>query len=260
MYIMTNNMHFVIAHYKEDLSWTKKLNLDYTYTIIDDGCMYKISVKDHGFDPERYKIIEGDHSPQEASKYLTYIIDNYDQLPDRICFTQGDPIYHSPDFIQLVNNYELHEPMQPLTLFAHPSNWGPDQSIRENNIISLNGGKIWVQEMKDDLSPKFWKDFFLGHLYAIFDKLHYPNNNQTIVSTFLKDFNIPYNTPYRLFYAACFSVSRDKILAHPKETYIKLRDFVYCKNLNLKYDYHNHFTPKMAAVMLEMLWGVIFGL
>ena len=68
----TYNIHICIAHYNEDLIWTKYLNTPFSI------------ISKHG--------IEYDVAPNrgnEASSYLKYIIDNYEQLPDFVFFVHG---------------------------------------------------------------------------------------------------------------------------------------------------------------------------
>lgn len=37
---------------------------------------------------------------REAHTYLSFIVDYYDDLPDKVFFTQGNPFPHSPQFLQ----------------------------------------------------------------------------------------------------------------------------------------------------------------
>ncbi len=80
----------VIARYKEDVTWCYRLS-----------CNKIIYNKFH--DDENYLPNIG----REAHTYLTYIVDNYDNLCDLTVFTQGDPNYHSFNFVNRVN--ELSE-------------------------------------------------------------------------------------------------------------------------------------------------------
>ncbi len=64
--------HIVVARYNEDLSW------------ISEGDKY-VKVYDKG---------PGGNLPnigRESHTYLTYIVENYDNLPDVVFFTQGSP-------------------------------------------------------------------------------------------------------------------------------------------------------------------------
>lgn len=64
--------HVIIAHYNEDLYWTK--NLIYPYTVISKHNLAKDVAPNKG---------------NEASSYLQYIITNYENLPDICIFVHG---------------------------------------------------------------------------------------------------------------------------------------------------------------------------
>lgn len=70
------NKHVVISKYHNDDVWVKKLNVP--YTIID-----KSQTKNLG---------------SEAWAYLRYIVDNYDNLPDRMLFVHGHENSHHQDY------------------------------------------------------------------------------------------------------------------------------------------------------------------
>ena len=45
---------------------------------------------------------------------MTYIIDHYDSLPDFVCFSQDDPFYHCPNFLNRVNQFNGEKMFHPL--------------------------------------------------------------------------------------------------------------------------------------------------
>ena len=63
----------VVAKYKEDINWVNELN--YPYIVYDKSKDYP-------------------NVGRESETYLRYIIDNYNNLPDRIVFLQGHPFDH----------------------------------------------------------------------------------------------------------------------------------------------------------------------
>lgn len=83
-------MHIVIAKYKEDVSWTASLKTS-SFTVFDksDDINNYIKLPNIG---------------RESHTYLTYIIDNYESLPDYICFLQGDPFVHLTYSINHIDN------------------------------------------------------------------------------------------------------------------------------------------------------------
>jgi hypothetical protein len=91
----------VICHFKEDLSWVK----DIKHKVViynknpEHNNLYEINLPNVGFD---------------TIVYLKYIIDNYDNLPDYVCFSQDDPFYHCPRFIEKVNEFDFIRKFHPL--------------------------------------------------------------------------------------------------------------------------------------------------
>jgi hypothetical protein len=45
---------------------------------------------------------------------LKYIIDNYDNLPDYVCFSQDNPFYHCSNFLNIVNGFDFSKKFHPL--------------------------------------------------------------------------------------------------------------------------------------------------
>lgn len=84
--------HLVIAHYKEDLSWTK--NIAIPFTVISKGEYPKETPPNRG---------------NEASSYLEYIIKNYDSLADFTIFVHGhrSSWHHKKNMDDTVKNIRL---------------------------------------------------------------------------------------------------------------------------------------------------------
>lgn len=95
------NLVVVICHYKENLSWIKNLKQDYVIynKNPNNNGKYHFDLPNYGFD---------------TIVYLTYIIDHYDTLPDFICFSQDDPFFHCPGFLEKVNNFNGNKKFHPL--------------------------------------------------------------------------------------------------------------------------------------------------
>lgn len=95
------NLVVVVCHFKENLDWINKIKHE---VIVynknpDEIDLFKINMPNLGFD---------------TIVYLSYIIDNYDNLPDYVCFSQDDPFYHCPNFIGRVNDFDFKKPFYPL--------------------------------------------------------------------------------------------------------------------------------------------------
>lgn len=83
-------MDVVIAAYKEDLSWTDKLNAN--KVIYDKG--------------ETGNGIPLENIGREAHTYVHHIVENYKSLPEWTAFVQGNPFDHAPHVLTLVNDFE----------------------------------------------------------------------------------------------------------------------------------------------------------
>jgi hypothetical protein len=91
----------IICHYKEKLDWVNELKHKYiVYNKNENNRKkYDFDLPNVGFD---------------TIVYLTYIIDFYDNLPDFVCFSQDNPFYHCPNFLENVNNFNGEKNFNPL--------------------------------------------------------------------------------------------------------------------------------------------------
>ena len=77
----------VVARYTENLDWLNQVPIH--KVIYNKG-------------PPLPNSIVVPNIGREAHTYLSFIVDHYDRLPDKVFFTQGDPFPHSPNFFQLL--------------------------------------------------------------------------------------------------------------------------------------------------------------
>ncbi len=107
---------FVIAKYKEDVSWLKHLPYKFVLYDKDDGedCCKK---KYQPYCPESIKL---QNVGREAHTYLTYIIDNYKNLPNFVAFMQADPFDYSPLLALVIQKFKGQEyyPLSPLMHYS----------------------------------------------------------------------------------------------------------------------------------------------
>ena len=123
----------VIARYNEDISWLKHIKNK------------KITVYNKGKD--NVNGIQLPNIGRESHTYLTHIINNYDKLSDMTIFCQGDPFFHSPEIIKLIEKSDLFEPIQPLTWYYSPS--FNEASNQNKKIIielsnTINDALFWM--------------------------------------------------------------------------------------------------------------------
>ena len=136
----------VISNYNEDPSWIKKYPNDY---IIYDR-------SDDGRSLGSLKVIKSKNVGYNLADYFTFIIDNYDKLPEYTTFCKGNifPRHMSEKrFEELVDNqcftplfdhsYE-HQPKMPVCMFSCDGAWSeinngislPDKSQHPTKYIS----------------------------------------------------------------------------------------------------------------------------
>ena len=96
---MENKILIVTSHFNEDLDWLKN----------QEKYDYLIYSKNENNTPniENNKIRKCINKGNESSSYLTYIIENYDNLPDYVAFIHGHlNAYHQSDnILNLIDNF-----------------------------------------------------------------------------------------------------------------------------------------------------------
>lgn len=83
-------MNIIVAKYKEDISWISRFK---NCTVI---------VYDKSGEENMYNSLP--NIGRESHTYLTYIIENYNNLPNYICFLQGDPEVHLTYGLEHIDN------------------------------------------------------------------------------------------------------------------------------------------------------------
>lgn len=80
----------VICRYNEDLEWSEQLPIPRViYNKGDDLS-------------DRYYTIDIENVGRESEAFLRFIVDNYNDLPQRMVFLQGDPFYHYKGLYQFL--------------------------------------------------------------------------------------------------------------------------------------------------------------
>lgn len=109
-------MHVVTSHWKEDLKWFDDLPKNITKSVCD-----KLSNPNYqGTGDCDVPVNHG----EEASSYLSYVIKNYDTMPDRVCFIHG----HNEAW------HQKHNMLDVLSKINENKEYMPD-------YVSLNGTK-----------------------------------------------------------------------------------------------------------------------
>ncbi len=138
------NMTMVVSRYNENLDWLK--DLPWNYVIYNKG-------EDNL--PEWIKnIIKLPNIGREAHTYLTYIIDNYENLPDYSLFVQGNPFDHATEIMKKINDFVGGDDFYTLTdriPTCHTSVENVDQNRYSLShfvaIVAESAKKIFLKDM-----------------------------------------------------------------------------------------------------------------
>ena len=244
-------VHIVIARYNERLDWLFNILDEYpgaSASVYNDGNAICIPTTVSN----RVTIIEGDKVPCEPTKYIKWILSNWNEtiLYDHVVFLQGDPVYHNPTLnacFKCMDAWNLD--FQTLSLLAHPHPWPMAKGILNGtapNVIELGpGAMVWYDDMLDNMQGVHFKDPFWDHFMK--------NAPDVTVTYYANMFGFVPPCAMKKCIAACFSTSSKKINQIPYNTWRALHDFVIngCPRTT-------HLSAKYRAVYMEYLWAVIF--
>jgi hypothetical protein len=169
-------MVVVICHFQESLEWISKLS--HPFVIYNknpkNSHKYNNNLPNFGYD---------------AIAYLRYIIDNYENLPDYVCFSQDNPFVHCPPFLEKVNNFKFDVDFLPLGVTY----------IRDNDNM-INSAKKYATDNNIPVTPPI--KFSSGMQYIISKKLILKNDTKfykNLMST-LPTNSVKTETNYNLEY------------------------------------------------------------
>jgi hypothetical protein len=248
----------VIARYNENLDWLKK---------IKKSKNLKITVYNKGKDDINIPYIQLPNIGRESHTYLYHIMNNYDKLADQTIFCQGNSIYHSPGFLDLINKYrKKFEPVQPLSSWYLPDFEPPDYFEPVPHVPIMEATKnLWfdkktrihVEYINNDfvtIYPYYYMD---RPIYSLVKKIkssyEIDNALKFNVERFrLKDVDLDYLIPFS--YSAILSVNKEAILENSVDFYNNIMSI-------LIYDIRNFTENKKIdhGYFLERLWLVIFN-
>lgn len=127
-------MTMVVARYNENLDWLK--TVPWNYIVFNKGRKNL---------PKWIKnAIKLPNIGREAHTYLTFIVDNYDHLPDYTMFVQGNPFVHQRELIKKIEEFKGGKDFFPLTKIYVGRRDGLSRT--ERRIAEL-ARKIFVDEI-----------------------------------------------------------------------------------------------------------------
>ena len=175
----------VIAHYNEDLQWSKNLPSE-NIVLYTKGKIPDVT----------YKIHSLPNIGLESHTYLTYIIDNYETLPDIVFFQQGSDDHIKADkLMECIHTLSISPDIMYVTNYLKNVNINNMYLDNEYHIKSWNGRNLDICE--DNFVEWFKKNI---------------------------DTTYNFNKPLAVNFGACFAVRKEAIHSRPKvyyETLIK---------------------------------------
>jgi len=210
--------HFVIARYNENIDWINYI----------DSNLYDIYIYNKGNKLPNILnciIIELENTGRESHTYLYHINNNYDNLPEKIIFTQANPFDHvNNNFINQVNNFTTYNDKffyfsKDILNIEYDKN---TNKFCENGILN---GKEWKNYHKlncplSETMKKLFKDFKEENLKLIFGTgAIYGVNKELILNN------------DKIFYTSCIDIlNNSSNLVNPDEGHSFERLWFYIFN------------------------------
>lgn len=213
----------VVAQHKEDLGWLSEV--DCSVVVYSKGKAYGI------------ESIPQPNLGRESSAYLAYIVDNYNDLPELVMFSQGNPFPHSPDFVARTRHrYEQPTSLSCRYLAEYP---GPDVTSQDL-VEHVHGHEV---------------RYGLATAYGQFDyRTDLPTWSSRAWSTV---FAGPAPSPFHFGYGCLWAVPRASILARPRELWEFLLGELLGPGGSLVTDKDPRFI--LNAWTMEVLWRYLFA-
>ena len=252
-------LEIIIARYNEELDWLKKIPK--TFKII----IYNKGLDDIKTILPNATIIKLPNIGRESHTYLYHILHNYNNLADKTIFCQGDSIFHSPDFLKLLKNTKLFEPIQPLAAYYWPEGKEPIYFSNPPKPILEKTKNLWIKDCRvhvEYVDNNFTTYYPLHYLENSFNRFINKNKEIYKVDNILK-FNIDrfrlknvdLNKLVPICYAGLFCVNKEVIRENSLDFYNNIMSIlIYDIRKNLFYG-----KDLDHGLFLEKLWLLIFN-
>ena len=214
------NYKIVVARYNE--------NIDWLYPLKDNIIIYNKgnSLQSKYWNTDYFEI---PNMGRETETYLRYIIDNYHNLPDVVCFTQGN-----------IKDHRKGDPLSIIKKYIQEAFTNGSSSPSSSNI-NTHPLKGWLVKNWDRMNGG--KHRFLGR------SMKFKNGNVITWwdDWFIKNIKNDYPKTFAVYLNGIFAVSRQKILNRPKSFY---------ENMILEV---NHHVNPIEGHYFERAWYYIFN-
>nr|WRJ69570.1 UDP-galactopyranose mutase [Oceanusvirus sp.] len=248
----------VVARHTEDVGWVREMAL--TNTWIRDIVVVNKGREMESPLPDVIRIKNAPNVGREGETYLSYILENYDDLPEHMWFTQGNPLEHSPDFFGLlsmdsVTSYDLRDGFQPLSW--RYSRKLPPGDVSRDGRFHVKGNRVVQYFIRSDTQQvtemhEFSDAAHRAKVERMKERIRDSSNHPDHFFAHLCE-RIGLPVPKAVIpycWASIFYVRRDAVVRHPKETYAELRRFLM----------ESEPQGGVEGYMLERFWQYLFTL
>jgi hypothetical protein len=218
---MSVSYKVVVSRYSEKLNW---LSVFPTENVI---------IYNKGLDfTTPYEVKRLPNVGRESHTYLSYIVENYENLPDIVIFTQGgfdhfkysNILTHDPDNEETPFTINLDRLLNIKSCSLNFNITRFNTALKNYRLENWNSDSLDVLRLNDTVyNGKMWVNQFIA-----------PINLDVIA--------------YPIWWGACFSIRRECILSRPKEFYQELITHLDSSR-----------NPE-AGHFFERAWGLIFNL
>ena len=262
-------IEIVIARYNEDLTWLKKIPKTIKITIYNKG------LDDIKIAGVKYDIIKLPNIGRESHTYLYHIINNYDNLAHKTIFCQGDSIFHSPGFLDLLKNVKLFEPVQPLSAFYWPEGEKPYYLsnppipvLEKTKNLWIKKSPVHVEYMDNNFCTRYPYIYQQHHFIKLVELVKKIYNINNVLQYFVERFllkNVDLDDLFPVCYAGLFCVNKEIILENSIDFYNNILSMlIYDIRYDTRFFKNGNVISKNTksvdwGLFLEKLWLVIFN-
>ena len=210
----------LIARYEEDLTWLEDVPDELEVVVVNKGEDFPDIPRDN------LKVFRSDNVGREAETYVSYIVQNYEDLPGRIIFSQGDPFEHSPFFSELIRDFQTWQGFQPLTLQF--KDYLPPRQVRIDYIKIALDNRIWVDRADGcTMNTVFYDDPDFDFFAKRYRAINGLTRRDNLVRHFLSSNGFEVGAENRLeevnfSFGAIFSVDSEMMKKHGRIAYTRL--------------------------------------
>ena len=232
----------VIARYNEDLDWV--------FPYRDCVIVYNKGLDDMSNFPKAIKL---KNQGREGDTYLHHMLNNYDNLSDRITFLQGEALTHNDTILFGLDNYEKMSDFQPLGLiWLEYKNIPPKTILNKYKTVTDYGVEYLVIKINSNLD--YIEDYYFFDIGIINVKNGYFKDYECesdIIAHFLERCKIDIKKQrdsINYSWSALFSLKKERIRMYKPDMYKRIKEQLV-------------FTHEQAGsdgYVLEKLWMYFF--